>query len=200
MVTGRRSERWRARRSGGGAQTRSGNRGNRVASDLLSIAWRQQNGWQNCVSGHIGRMARAASNQPGIIALLSAVSSGNADKSAGPAIVDDTSSAGNRCLNIRYRRYERQGVSRFLLEVDSVAGSLLELADRLRAKGCNIEFVRSTADLQKAVGRNDVLFVQTEAVFLSAGLLRIDARRKKCSVYRHGGWSRRECRLSSGWI
>jgi hypothetical protein len=115
-------------------------------------------------------MARSAPNQPGIIALLSAVTTATADKSGalapGMMLV-----GGEPLLEYQISALRGQGISRFLLEVDSVAGSLLELADRLRARGCQIEFVRSTGDLQKAVDQNNALFVQTEALYLSDDLL-----------------------------
>jgi hypothetical protein len=115
-------------------------------------------------------MARSAPNQPGIIALLSAVTTATADKS-GALAPGMTLVGGEPLLEHQISALRGQGISRFLLEVDSVAGSLLELADRLRARGCQIEFVRSTGDLQKAVDHNNALFVQTEALYLSDDLL-----------------------------
>ncbi len=64
------------------------------------------------------------------------------------------------------------GISRFLIEVDSVPGELLALADRYRDMGFHVEFVRSAADLQNLLGMTEQLAVQAEALYLAPDVLR----------------------------
>jgi hypothetical protein len=59
------------------------------------------------------------------------------------------------------------GVKTFLIEVDTVSGVLLGLADSLRHSGLRVEFVRSTKDLQSFLKPGDLLVVQAEAHYFS---------------------------------
>ncbi len=64
------------------------------------------------------------------------------------------------------------GVRKFLIEVDSVPGSLLAMADRLCLAGNSVDFVRSVHNLQTKLGENDVLVVQAEGVYFAPEFLR----------------------------
>lgn len=60
------------------------------------------------------------------------------------------------------------GVNFFLIEVDTVPGALLDLADGFRRSGDRVEFVRTTKDLQALLALESRLIVQAEAHYFSA--------------------------------
>lgn len=104
------------------------------------------------------------------MALLSAVTA-TADAS-GPASGDQNADVGGQSLTeYQITLLGRFGISRFLVEVDQITGSLLQLADKCRKKGWSVEFVRSGSDIQRLMKSGDRLWVQSEALHVSPALL-----------------------------
>ncbi len=78
------------------------------------------------------------------IILLSATSSGEAT-----GFVTALSPVGNMTfLEWQIRQFMEIGITRFLVEVETIPGVLAELANRLLKKGVSLEFVRQGKDLQ----------------------------------------------------
>jgi hypothetical protein len=63
------------------------------------------------------------------------------------------------------------GISSFLIEVDTVPGVLIALADKIRDKGCRVDFIRSAHDLQDKLGLDETLLVNEEGVFIAPELI-----------------------------
>jgi hypothetical protein len=101
------------------------------------------------------------------VALLSAASVADADghKGALQAV------AGQPLLENQMHALHRHGVASFLIEVDTVPGELLNLADRFRTNGARVEFVRSAKDLKNFLKANQKLIIQAEAHYFSQALV-----------------------------
>ena len=112
-------------------------------------------------------MALSELSRTNIIALLSAANATD-DVSAGFAMA---LAGGEPLLAHQISALRNQGITRFLIEVDSVSGALLTLADKFKSSGCSIDFVRSASDLQPFLRLNESLLVQSEALYLSTDLL-----------------------------
>jgi hypothetical protein len=115
-------------------------------------------------------MALTEQSQTPIIALLSAANA-TGDGQNAAAGVAMTLAGGEPLLAHQITELRRHGIVRFLIEVDSVSGALLALADKFRNRGCSIDFVRSASDLQPFLRLNESVLVQSEALYLSSGLL-----------------------------
>ena len=63
------------------------------------------------------------------------------------------------------------GISKFLIEVESVPGTLLAMADRLILSGCSVDFIRSAQDLRAKLGTGEIMIVQAEGVYIVPELL-----------------------------
>ncbi len=63
------------------------------------------------------------------------------------------------------------GIRKFLIEVDSVPGALLAMADRLKQAGCSVDFIRSVQDLREHLSGSDTFVVQAERVYLASDFL-----------------------------
>jgi hypothetical protein len=64
-----------------------------------------------------------------------------------------------------------RGVSHFLIEIETVSGVLVALADKLQKKNVLIDFVRSPQELVDRMDGQNLLFVQSEGVMADASLL-----------------------------
>ena len=102
------------------------------------------------------------------VALLSAATVAD-DKI--PATGALTIAGGELILAHQIASLRHAGVTRFLIEVDTVPGALIALADKIRLSGCSIDFVRSAQDLQQKLTLEDGLLVHAEGVLIAAGLL-----------------------------
>lgn len=105
-----------------------------------------------------------------MVALISAANATGEDKNAGAGFAL-AMAGGEPLLAHQMSALRSFGVTRFLIEVESVPGALLALADRFRGGGCTIDFVRSAADLQPLLGLNETILVQSEALYISHDLL-----------------------------
>jgi hypothetical protein len=105
-----------------------------------------------------------------VTALLSAANVTGDDK-IGAAGLATALAGGAPLLSHQMAALRNQGVTRFLVEVDSVPGALLTLADKFRVLGCNVDFVRSAADLQQSLGQGSILVIQSEALYISPHVL-----------------------------
>lgn len=65
----------------------------------------------------------------------------------------------------------RVGIRKFLIEVDSVQGALLAMADKLTQEGNAVDFTRSAQDLQSKLGDADNIIVQAEGIYIAPQLL-----------------------------
>jgi hypothetical protein len=96
-------------------------------------------------------------------ALLSAV---NAHDGTLPASVADQPVLAHQIAVLR-----NIGIRKFLIEVDSISGSLVAMADRLQQSGNSVEFIRSTFDLRSKLGGAETIIVQAEGVYIAPELL-----------------------------
>jgi hypothetical protein len=104
--------------------------------------------------------------KPEFIALLSAASvvDGGSATGQGRALQHI---AGQSLLARQMQALQHAGVSTFLIEVDTIPGELLNLADDFRNRGVRVEFVRSAKDMQALVKPEHMLVVQAEAHYFS---------------------------------
>lgn len=115
-------------------------------------------------------MPLSEQSRTNILALLSAANATGElqDASVGLAMA---LAGGEPLLAHQISALRNQGITRFLIEVDSVSGGLLALADKFKSSGCSVDFVRSASDLQPFLRLNESLLVQSEALYLSTDLL-----------------------------
>ena len=111
-------------------------------------------------------MSSNVSPQPELLALLSAA--GVTDGGDIGALQDV---AGSSLIGWQISALQKCGIGTFLIEVDSVSGELLNLADSFRNGGARVEFVRSATDLQNFLKPASKLVVLAEAHYFSAPLL-----------------------------
>lgn len=102
--------------------------------------------------------------QPSRVALLSAASANE-----GGAALPDTGEQSVLAHQIAALR--SVGVRKFMIEVETVPGALLAMADRLIKAGNSVDFVRSAQDLQTKLHGSDVLIVQAEGLYIAPNLL-----------------------------
>lgn len=75
--------------------------------------------------------------------------------------------AGRPLLACQIQAMQLAGISTFLIEVDTIPGELLSLADSFRDKGGRVEFVRSAKDMQALLKPEHKLVVQAEAHYFA---------------------------------
>lgn len=101
------------------------------------------------------------------VALLSAASVADASGSKGAL----QPIAGQPLLESQIHSLHRNNVALFLIEVDTIPGELLNLADRFRNSGARIEFVRSAKDLNHFLKPDQKLVVQAEAHYIAQAII-----------------------------
>jgi hypothetical protein len=107
----------------------------------------------------------SAPTSPNKIALLSAISaSGVADKSV-PLLF------GEPLLAFQINHLRNLGITRFWVEVDTLPGAIVAIADRLRAQGVTIDFIRSPQELSGKLAEGEILLVQSEGILADDALL-----------------------------
>lgn len=112
-------------------------------------------------------MSSIVAQQPASIALLSVagLTDGQANSGSNTGLLEV---GGRPLLSWQMLALRRAGVDVFLIEVDTVPGALLDLADGFRRSGNNVEFVRTAKDLQAFLAPDSKLIVQAEAHCFSA--------------------------------
>lgn len=111
-------------------------------------------------------MSSNVAQQPGSIALLS-VAGLTDGQSAGGGNLALLEVGGHPLLTWQMLALRRVGVDVFLIEVDTVPGVLLDLADGFRRSGARVEFVRTAKDLQAFLAPESRLIMQAEAHYFS---------------------------------
>ena len=104
------------------------------------------------------------------IALLSIACDSGAD-SAMYSGISRPDLAGGSLIEYQIATLARVGISKFLIEVEIVDGSLIALADRCRSKNQTVDFVRSGADIQRYMDSNDRIWVQSGLLYIQLGLV-----------------------------
>jgi hypothetical protein len=123
---------------------------------------------------HIGRMESGRdslsnmSNRSANAALLTATTSSSGDGNEGAALL---SVSGAPYIEFQINQLFRAGIKRILVEIDTIPGVLLPVADRARANGIDFDFIRSPAELKDKFTDGELLFVMSEGVFLDDRLL-----------------------------
>ncbi len=102
------------------------------------------------------------------VALLSAAISTEDNASGSIALA---LAAGETILAHQISALRRIGISRFLIEVDTVPGALITLADKIKQDGCAVDFIRSAQDLQSKLDFETTLLVYAEGVFVAPELI-----------------------------
>lgn len=118
------------------------------------------------MTAHIGITMSISAHPMNVAALLS-----TANASDGVNVKNDIQIyqpvMGCSVLELQIRALKKTGCTFFIIEVDQVSGTLLELVDGFRLQGITIEFVRSIKDLQALIDPEMLLYVQAEDHFLS---------------------------------
>ena len=114
---------------------------------------------------HIEPMSPTTQPAVQIPAAILSVATGNV---TGDSLI---SAAGKPILAHQITALRSAGISKFLIEVDSVPGSLLAMDDRLKQSGCEVGFVRSTNDLRSTLGSSDLVIIQAEGVYIAPDFL-----------------------------
>lgn len=78
---------------------------------------------------------------------------------------------GQSLLSFQMQTLRQAGIDSFLIEVDSVFGELLNIADRFRATGARVEFIRSAKDLHGFLKSGSGLVVQAEGHYFSPSIV-----------------------------
>ncbi len=78
---------------------------------------------------------------------------------------------GEPLIQFQIDNLRNMGVGRFLVEVDTVPGAVVALADQLRHQGISIDFVRSPQELSGKFTDDELLWVQSEGILADAALL-----------------------------
>lgn len=110
-------------------------------------------------------MASKVVPKPEYVALLSAASL--VDGGRGGALQHI---AGQSLLGYQVSALHRLGIPTFLIEVDTIPGELLNLADSFRYLGARVEFVRTAKDIQAFLKPGQKLVIQAEAHYFSASM------------------------------
>jgi hypothetical protein len=100
-------------------------------------------------------------------ALLSGISA-SADGDGGISIgqVSDVTLLTNQIEPLRAK-----GVTHFFIEIETVSGALVALADNFQKKGVLLDFVRSPQELIAKLDGHTLLFIQSEGVLTDAAVL-----------------------------
>lgn len=101
---------------------------------------------------------------PARIALLSAASASEGSET--PPGAGEESVLAHQIAALR-----SVGIRKFMIEVETVPGALLAMADRLTKAGNSVDFVRSAQDLQTKLHGSDILVVQAEGIYIAPELL-----------------------------
>jgi hypothetical protein len=108
-------------------------------------------------------------------ALLSAVGlsntaaePGSPESSIGAALLP---LAGIPFVEFQINQLAKHDVRHVLLEIDSLPGALVAMADRVRQRGVVVEFIRSPSELRGRIEPGRLLFILSDGVYTDDGLL-----------------------------
>jgi hypothetical protein len=107
----------------------------------------------------------SASTSPNKIALLSAISASGVTDKAAPLLF------GEPLLAFQINHLRKLGINRFWVEVDTLPGAIVAIADHLRGQGVTIDFVRSPQELSGKLTEGEILLVQSEGILADDALL-----------------------------
>ena len=99
------------------------------------------------------------------IALLSAMGASVTGEPTMPLLF------GQPTLAFQIEQLRKHGIEHFWVEVDTLPGAIVALADRLRKQDVVIDFVRSPQELSGKLDPNALLFVQAESIIADDELL-----------------------------
>lgn len=99
------------------------------------------------------------------IALLSATGATGIGDHAVPLLF------GQPTLGLQIEQLSKRGIDHFWVEVDTLPGAIVALADRFRGQGMVIEFVRSPQELSGKLEAGALLFVQADGIIADSELL-----------------------------
>ena len=102
-----------------------------------------------------------------LVSAASVVASADFERQSGAL----QSICGQSLLSYQMQILRQAGIDSFLIEVDSVFGELLNIADRFRASGARVEFIRSAKDLQGHLKPGGRLVVQAEGHYFSPSIV-----------------------------
>ncbi len=109
-------------------------------------------------------------------ALLSAVGTSNAvvaepgspESSEGAALLP---LAGMPFVEFQINQLAKHSIHHILVEIDSLPGALVAMADRVRQRGIVVDFIRSPSELRGRIEQGRLLFVLSDGVYTDEGLL-----------------------------
>ncbi|MFC4292186.1 hypothetical protein ACFOWX_07135 [Sphingorhabdus arenilitoris] len=101
-------------------------------------------------------------------ALLSAAAA-SGDDGKGAACLIPVS--GEPLIALQIKQLVKAGIRKFLIEVDVVSGAIVAVADQMKQRGIDIEFIRSPADLGGKLGMGELLFVMADGVIADDAVL-----------------------------
>ncbi|NJM51301.1 MAG: hypothetical protein HC843_10900 [Sphingomonadales bacterium] len=101
-------------------------------------------------------------------ALLSAAAASD-DRGKGASCLIPVS--GEPLIALQIKQLMKAGIRKFLIEVDVVSGAVVAIADRMKLRGVEIEFIRSPADLEGKLGMGELLFVMADGIVADDALL-----------------------------
>jgi hypothetical protein len=79
--------------------------------------------------------------------------------------------AGLPFVEFQINQLAKHDVHQILLEVDSLPGALVAMADRVRQRGVAVEFIRSPSELRGRIGPGRLLFILSDGVYTDDSLL-----------------------------
>lgn len=74
-------------------------------------------------------------------------------------------------IEFQIKQLAQAGIKQIFLEIDTVPGALLPIADRARNNGIAVDFLRSPADLRGKLQADELLFIMSEGIYLDNRLL-----------------------------
>jgi hypothetical protein len=111
-------------------------------------------------------MAKAAQTpQKYKTALLSAIGASSTGSSGMPLLF------GEPVIAFQIDRLRKIGFNRFWIEIDTMPGAIVAVADKLRQQGMTVEFVRSPQELSGKLAVGELLFVEAEGILADEVLL-----------------------------
>jgi hypothetical protein len=103
-----------------------------------------------------------------ITALLSATGIGQAPVRGACAIVQ---MANQPLISHQIEQLAALGIKRFLIEMETISGALLQLSDSFSERGLVIDFVRSPQELGSKIGSEDMMLVLIDGIMCDNALL-----------------------------
>ncbi len=74
-------------------------------------------------------------------------------------------------IEFQISQLAKNGIKHVYLEIETLPGALVAMADRVKAKGISVEFVRSPAELEGKISSDQYLFILSDGVYVDDILL-----------------------------